>query len=476
VLVALVAVVVVVALIDHAVSAPPLTPAPVPAVALAATPSAESASWYCAGAPGVPGGAATQLLYLANAGSAPVTGEMTVVNNAGATTSAPVTVPARGQIVRVPQEVLTGSWLAEEIDLSGGGVTVTEAVVGPSGWSVSACASTTSSSWYFASGSTSGSSRQYLALYNPTSTPVVVDLSFVTTSGVTQPSPFEGVVVEPGQLTEEPVTTYVQNEQAVATIVQARSGRLVAGQLQIVASGPGQCLSVLVGAPVPATTWAVARSVDVSGGSTAFKILNPTSQTETVTVDVRAATGPLAPLVNQVAPDSTWILTTSSTSRIPANVDFATRITSTGGPGVVVDRSILSPAGSVVPQLGTVPATVTSATAASSARRWLLVAPAASGSAVPGAAPQALSFQNPGSSPLAVSVWALTAAGPRVLPGVGPFRLSAGGFTVVGGGQLASSAADPLLVTASRPVVVLEDLIPAGVAGVVSQLAVPLAG
>jgi hypothetical protein len=477
ILIVAVVVIVVAVLVDTRVSRPVPAGSPAPAGALAAPSSAESSSWYCAGAPGTPGGPAVQRLYLANTTSAPVDGLMTVVNSAGLTTTAPVTVPARGQLVAVPQNVLTGPWLAEQVDLDGGGVTVTEAVAGDGGWSVAPCASSPSSSWYFAAGSTAGASQQYLSLFNPTSTAVVVDLTFVTSGGVTQPAPFEGVVVAPGHLAVEPVNIYVQNEQTVATIVQARSGRLVVGQLRIVASGSAQGLSLLSGSPSPAPAWAVARSVDVSGGLTAFQILNPTTQTETVTVNVRAVTGPLAPLVQQVGPDATWSLSASATSRIPANVDYATRITSTGGPGVVVDRTVLAPAGSAAPQLGTVTGTVTSSTAASPSRRWLLAAPGTpAGAAQAGAAPLALGLENPGRSPVTVSVSAMTAAGLVPLPGVGPITLVPGGFTVIGQAPLTGAAADPLMVTGSGPVVVLEDLIPAGVAGVVSQPAIPLAG
>ena len=116
ILIVAVVVIVVAVLVDTRVSRPVPAGSPAPAGALAAPSSAESSSWYCAGAPGTPGGPAVQRLYLANTTSAPVDGLMTVVNSAGLTTTAPVTVPARGQLVAVPQNVLTGPWLAEQVD------------------------------------------------------------------------------------------------------------------------------------------------------------------------------------------------------------------------------------------------------------------------------------------------------------------------------------------------------------------------
>ena len=68
----------------------------------------------------------------------------------------------------------------------------------PSGWSQAPCQSTTSAQWYFAGGSTAAANTLYVSLLNPTSTPVVVDLSFVTPAGMVHPINYQGIVLPAG--------------------------------------------------------------------------------------------------------------------------------------------------------------------------------------------------------------------------------------------------------------------------------------
>jgi hypothetical protein len=170
---------------------------------------AESSSWYCTGGTGTASGAASGTLYLVNTGRQAVAGTVTVVDDTGHSSSVAVAVPAGSETTMVPEQVEQGSWLASRVDLEGGGVTVSELVDGPQGWAQAPCASTTSPSWYFASGATTNGSTLYLSLFNPTTTVAVVDLTFVTAEGVSQPEPFEGLVVAPGALVVAGVASYV---------------------------------------------------------------------------------------------------------------------------------------------------------------------------------------------------------------------------------------------------------------------------
>ena len=64
--------------------------------------------------------------------------------------------------------------------------------------------------WYFAGGSTAAANPLYVSLLNPTSTPVVVDLSFVTPAGTVHPINYQGIVLPAGQVVVENVATEVQ--------------------------------------------------------------------------------------------------------------------------------------------------------------------------------------------------------------------------------------------------------------------------
>ena len=113
----------------------------------------------------------------------------------------------------------SGSWVSETVITSGGGVAVTQTVAGSSGWSQAPCQSTTSAQWYFANGSTAAANALYISLLHPTSTPVVVDLSFATPDGVVHPINYQGIVLQPGQVAVENVASEVQETSTVSTVV-----------------------------------------------------------------------------------------------------------------------------------------------------------------------------------------------------------------------------------------------------------------
>lgn len=460
--------------------APSSSVAPAGPVAMAAPVGSESSSWYCTGSTGgagSTGSGAVSVLELVNDTRHPVSGTLTVVNNAGTTASRPVTVPARGQVAEVPTTMLLGDWLASRVDLSGGGVTVSQVVTGPLGWSESPCASSTASQWYFPSGSTSNGSLLYVALYNPDATDAVVDLGFVTPSGLQQPAPFEGLVVAPGKVVVAGVASYVQNQSSVATVVDARSGQVVAEQLQLYSVGGLSGLSLLLGSPATQTRWYVPRSVDVTGGETNLNVLNPTGVSVPVTVQVRLASGPVSPFTRRLAPSSDWTIDLTAAIRIPLNVDYSVEVDA-GAPGVVVDRALESSSAGTAPQWGTVPA-IGGATV-SAARQWVLPDPALA-NPVSGAAPFALTLRNPGGQAVRVTVSALApdfgsagASGaadtPRVLRRV---LLPPRSFGILQQAALAGGAGAPLRVDATGPLAVAEDAVPAGMPGVVLLPGVP---
>ena len=85
--------------------------------------------------------------------------------------------------------------------------------------------------WYFPGGTTAGADALYVSLLNPTSTPVVVDLSFVTPAGMVHPINYQGIVLQAGQVVVENVASEVQNVSTVSTVVADpdRAGRRVRG-------------------------------------------------------------------------------------------------------------------------------------------------------------------------------------------------------------------------------------------------------
>jgi hypothetical protein len=337
---------------------------------------------------------------------------------------------------------------------------------------VAPCLSTTSSVWYFPSGRTSNSDGLSLALLNPSPTPVVADLSFVTPSGTVHPINYQGIVIPPGQLQVVNVASEVQNDSTVSTVVTARTGRLVAAEVQTF-SGNSAGLSVVPGIPNAEPEWSIPQNQEVSGGSSDIDVFNPGNTAEDVTVHLRLASGPLAPLTNTVPPGTTWVLATSAQTRVPGGAPYSAHIVARGGPGVVVGRTVVAPAIAPAPQAGLANA-IEGLGASSPTDLWVVPPPGTTASpVVSGAAPHQLAFSNASGVSAGYSVYAVTPSGFRAIASGG---LPSSSFAAVGGSALGAAGLDPVVVSSTEPLSVTMDIGPTGSVGVVSMPGIPLSG
>ncbi|HEX4163657.1 MAG TPA: DUF5719 family protein [Acidimicrobiales bacterium] len=450
-------------------SSNPASAAPKPA-ALVSAPDAESSAWYCTGQTTGSGGA-PGFLVLTNATPRAVHAHITTVTDTGATVDTAVSVPAQTALAPSLAVPSSGSWTADTVTLDGGGVSVSQAVHGPAGWSVSPCQSSTSANWYFAAGTTAGSNALYVSLLNPTSSPVVVDLGFMTPTGAVKPVNYQGVVIDPGATLAEDVTSEVQNASQVSTLVAARTGRVVASELQAYV-GTSTGLSLVPGVSQPQNHWALPLAQETSGGNSEISVLNPGTAPEKVTVHLRLASGPLAPLENTVAPGQTWALATSQETRIPSGASYSAEVDATGGPGVVVSRAVVAPASAAAPQAG-VAVAVDGLTSTTPAREWIVPPPGTQASpAVSNVAHDALAILNVGDGSETFHAYTIE-PGSRHLVASG--TLGPGASAVVTGSTLAAIGFDPVVVSADGPMAVNEDFTPSGGVGVVGMPGIALA-
>lgn len=466
------------ALADHLIARPGPAAGP-PALGAAIVPAAaESSAWYCTG--GTPGSGSTGLetLQLLNTSDRSTTATVGAVSDTGVEGSESVAVPARAQVDEAPGELVKGAFVAATVKVAGGAVLVTETVAGPLGWSEAPCSRSTASSWYFASGSTVHGGTLAVSLYNPTTTVAVVDMTFVTPSGIAQPQPFEGIVIAPGDLAVEEVDRYVQDARSVSTIVTVRTGSVVAAALQAVSSDGVHGLSLRLGSPQLFLHWAVPRSIDVTGGQTAVTIFNPSRVAEKVQVHVEPYRSPPATFTQTVGPLTAWVLETSADGRIPVGIPFlATVGVISAGSGVVVDRSVVAPWSFGAPQFGAGSALgIGPGDLATTA--GVFTGPGTGAQpAVMGSAIGALDLYNPGTGSLDATVWALGPSGlmrvaaANVRPGHALSLSASGSSGVRRASRLGPLGPSPLVVTATEPVLVLEDLTPGATAGVVSLAA-----
>jgi hypothetical protein len=446
---------------------PPLAPA-----ALAGAPDAESSAWYCTGQTTAAGQLGPGSLILTNSGQRTVSGAIRGVTDSGATVQRSVSVPSRGQVVAAMPAPKTGTWLSEVVTLSGGGVTVSQALHGTSGWAEAPCQSSTAQQWYFPSGVTTGANAMFISLFNPTSTPDVVDLSFVTAKGLMHPINFEGIVLPPGQTQVENIGSYVQDQANVSTTVTTRTGRLVAGELQLFSySGTGGGLAIVPGSPRPEREWASPQNEEVADGSSSFDIFNPGPTAQVVTVRATLGSGPLSPFRATVPAEATWVLSTAKESRLLKGDPYSVIVLARGGAGVVVGRLIVAPASAAAPQIGMTDA-VDRLSAAVPSRSWVVPGPgSAAAPVVPGVAPAHLALTNLTENRETFVVKVMQPSGLRTLSSghLGPAQ----SFSL-GGSILARAGLNPLIVHTSGATAVSEDVGPSGSLGVVTQPGIPL--
>lgn len=467
--------------------------APVP---VAAPAEALSSSWFCAGATdnhdgpgahpptGSSHGSAPGAVIIANSGSAPASGIITLVPSTGTSAQIQVTVPALGRRV-VAEDVRKGApWIGAIVDIDAGGVAVEQAVNGPLGSSAIPCATAGSSQWYFATGATLVNARTELSLLNPYPTDAIVDLAFTTNQGVEAPEQFQGLTVPPGGLVAVNLGDHLRRRQFIATSVTARSGRLVAWKTQVVtaptkgevllgtpaasrpladpaAATPG--VTVTLGVPDTATTWTWAEGEAGNGVNESYVIYNPGVGTAQLQLSVQLDQGVAEPFDLSVGPDQVTTVVSSQEVRIPPGVGHSAVLQSRNGVPVMAERVVSAGSPSAWSGLGELPGGQVAAP------RWLL------GSAQSDRTHDDwVVLYNPGSGPVRA---ALDVPGPGGDTELDAVTVPAGRQASMHVNQFRRQVGGPLLLIASGPVYTeLDEYRAGGIAGIGLSFGVPLSG
>jgi hypothetical protein len=269
------------------------------------------------------------------------------------------------------------------------------------------------------------------------------------------PAAYQGIAVPPGSLVTENIGDHAPDDTAVATEVTALSGSVVASELQSVGKTGNGGLSLTIGGPAPATQWVFAQSTGLAGATVAFHVLNPTTRPAVVSVAVGLTQGAAAePLTMHVSAQSVATLVAESQTRIPQSGPYALTFTSTG-PGIVVSRTVVAPAGvpAPVPEIGDVTGVP------GGSRSWILPAVVA-----PGSGAWALAVVDLG--PRAATVQIRTLGG-RALPGQVVRRVELTSPLVIGPNPGPPFGTVPFEIVASQPVAVELDGLPVAEPGVV---------
>lgn len=311
--------------------------------------SAVGSTWYCAAgsATGETNGFAEQTVSIANASDQELAGRLTAYPDKGDTRTVPLRVgPHSRQTVRV-SDVVRASWASALVELSGGEVTVGQVFQGPAGRTVGSCASAPAPDWYFPSGSTRNGTRNLLALFNPFPGDATVDVTFDTDDGIRTPQQFQGLVLRGGRVTVVDVGAVVTLREHVSTTIRARTGRVVAQQIQSADGREGgqEGLTVTLGATTTSEVWTfpVATPPD-SDAHEVISVINPGDQDATVEVQVQiddaAQVGSVEPYRLSIPAGRSSTVDLMGDARIPRSAARWIIVRSTDRSGVVAERAI----------------------------------------------------------------------------------------------------------------------------------------
>jgi hypothetical protein len=349
-------------------AAGPVTDAP-------AIPSGDelSVSWYCPEGTATTGGRADETLLVANLGDEDAAAVMTVFDGDDEPARERVDVPARAQVevelaelTEGEEQLLPDGTIAGPgvmVEVFGGEVVVEHAVVSGDDFAVGPCARGAAPDWFFASGTTARGTELMLSLFNPFGDDAIVDLTFLTDTGVQTPDGAEALIVPRGSRVSIPVHALVQRQVQVATAVRARTGRVVAEQ-SLASDGSeipaGFALSL--GATRPSGSWKLPYGSGGSERTHDLSVANFAENGSEVEVRVDADDGErIEPQTVPVPARSVAVVDVGGL--VPAGATYAVDVRVTGDEPVVVDELLTSTgddAGGVALDSGTPEA----------ARRW----------------------------------------------------------------------------------------------------------
>ncbi len=324
---------------------------------LTAAPNASGTTWYCPAGFTTPDTANDHIIVITNPTDELAVGSLTIYPSLLDVDGNPVTFPRAVQPIEVPAgsqsrmslaplvaslddrlATDTGAFVAALAEFDGSGITVEHTVVAVAGTDVGPCATSASTSWWFASGTTTADVGYQLYLLNPFPDDAVVDISFVTDAGSRSPTAFNGRLVPAQSLTVLQVAPVVPVNAQMTAQVRVLTGRVIAERIQLFENEAGPVgLSLSLGSNRLAEQWFFPAGRSIPGAGESYLIYNPGDTAAEVEFELKPdsadRSGDVAPLAIPVGSRERWIVTVSGHSSHPADalatIDASTMV----GPG-----------------------------------------------------------------------------------------------------------------------------------------------
>jgi hypothetical protein len=402
-------------------------------------------------------------VVVANPGTADLIGMVTVIPSQGQAKDVPFRVgPMRRIVVRLG-DVTAAPFDAALVQLDGSTGGVELQINGGLGESVTPCATQASGQWYFASGSTDRDAQMLLSVFNPFPDDAIVDLNFATDTGRFTPADLQGVIVPGRGLSVVNIGEHVRRRHAVSTSLAVRSGRVVAGKIELHGPGgaPPHGATLTLGAPLAGTTWYFPDGVTAPGVDERYELYNPTDHEADVEVALLLQSGSISPFELTLAPHDRLTLDVNAESRVPRGVAHAGVVQSTNGVPIAVARVITAAPPS---SRAGISETIGSP---STAEQWLFPVGAANN-----AQDEWLVAFNPATTTTRVSVTALVGGEPVPVEGLQGVGVPPGERVAL---RLGDHVSGGLLLSlrSQAPIVVERDLYRIGALGISAAFGIP---
>ncbi len=312
-----------------------------------------STVWFCPVGSGSPEGIGLHTLALSNVGDTAAVATINLLDGDGPGPSARIDLEPRSTEIFEVADLDQSNLVGAVVEVVGGEGVVGHSVATNRGVTQAPCGTQTSDSWYFADGTTTRDSSQFLVLLNPFSQDVVFDVEFQTAARTRVPDDLQAAVVPGRSVRLINVGDYVSREPNVATTITTVQGRLAVERLQFFDGQLGpEGVSLTAASIAPRTEWYLPAGRVHEGGDQRVTLFNPNDATADFDLefdlndpDERASYG-LVPVEVTVAPGRLVVIDLVEElvrAGYPLPADVGITLRSTNDVGVVAERWQVTP-------------------------------------------------------------------------------------------------------------------------------------
>ncbi len=361
-----------------------------------------SAAWYCAEGTSSADGRADETVIIGNLARHPIDVELTVMAaqpNATATSrTRTFSVDTLAQRRIKVADVLQSAEPGVVVEVFGGRAIVEHEVAADDDIAVGPCTRQASPRWYFADGSTDRGAESWLALFNPFGDDAIVDVRFVTDSGVQQPEGTQALVVPRHSRISVPVHELVRRQSEVAIEVVARTGRVVAEQSQrFDGTDTRKGIAVSLGTTGGAPRWRFPAGNAETGATASLSVANFSRRPTQVDIKVIGTNGS-GGQPEQVDVPANGVVRVDLADRVSAGTAYAIDVRASNQVPVVAEVFAAWAAPASVTGVASTPGSVTTA------KQWAFAV-----GRLDDAGEAIISAWNVGKKPITVQLYAYTA-------------------------------------------------------------------